>query len=464
MLKTKIKKETKEWLSPRGFLAFGFAFAILVGTLLLCLPVASAEGLPPLPVLDALFTSTSATCVTGLTVIDIGTRLSLFGQITVLALIQLGGLGIASLSTFLLVLFGRRLSMRNEFVLMDAYGVKKVEGLRELLVWTIVFTIILEGIGATALTWCYLHPQPGHPVMDVGRSIYYAVFHSVSAFCHAGFSLHPDNLESFHNDMLYLGVMDFIIFFSSLGFIVLYNLVTIKWWRKDLRKRGKLSLHSKVALTGTLVLIALSLILFLGLEWNHGLSSMPIPDKLSSAFFHAVVPRTSGFNVIPMDQMTEVSRIYTMFLMFIGGSPSSPAGGVKTATIVILLMTVLAMCRDNRETVIFSRTIPNHIVRESIAIFFLMLMLNLVGYLLLAWSEAPMQADESSRLLFEVVSATSTNGMSLNQTAHLTWLGRIFVILFMYIGRIGPLAVVLTIGGATEPQRIHYPEEEIVAG
>lgn len=458
-----MKDSVSNWFSPRRLMAGGFAAAILLGTLLLWMPQASATG-TRLSFLDALFTSTSATCVTGLSVIDIGSQLSLFGQLVLLFLIQLGGLGITTLSTFLLVIAGRRLSVKSEFVLMDAYGIKKVAGLRSLLIWTIGFTFIFEAIGSILLTIRYLHPEAGFAPMKLLPAIYYSVFHCVSAFCNAGFALYPDSLVRFHEDSIFLGILGVLIVAGSLGFIVMYNLITIKFWRRDLKTRGKLSLHTKIVLLGTVVLIAVGFFFTLAMEWDDALSGMSWEGKLICSFFHSVAPRTAGFNVVPMDKLTEGSRLFTMFLMFVGGSPASSAGGVKTTTLIILLVTVVAMCRNKNDTIIFSRTISNNVVRESMVIFILMWSIISIAYLALVCTEAPIKGDESSRLLFEVVSATATSGLSINQTPLLSSAGRLVIIACMYIGRLGPLAIALTVGGSDEPQRIHYPEEEIVVG
>jgi len=464
-MRNPVKKEpTTQHLSPQWLMALGFLFAILIGTFLLTLPAAATNGKGVAPV-AALFTATSATCVTGLSVIDIGSELTLFGQLVVLTLIQLGGLGITTFGTFLLVLVGRRLSVQSEFVLMDAYGVEEVKGIHSLLLWTMGFTFLFEGIGALLLWTRYLHPLPGVPApSDVWTALYYAAFHAVSAFCNAGFSLHRDNMIPFQNDLLFLSVISLLIFFGGIGFLVTYNLVTIKFWRRNLKTRGRISLHSKIALFTSLLLILAGTATFLVLEWSNTLEGLPLASKLSCSLFQAVSPRTAGFNAVDMGQIKEISRFTTILLMLVGGCPGSAAGGIKATTLAVLVMTVVAMCKGRRETVIFSRTIPNTIVRESHVIFLLAISLVIVAYGTLLCTEFPQKTDDAAKLLFETVSAAATSGLSINHTPSLSTAGRLVIILCMYLGRLGPLAIALMIGTRDESHRIRYPEEEIVVG
>jgi len=445
-------------------MALGFLFAILTGTFLLTLPLSNANGLRMGPV-TALFTATSATCVTGLTVLDIGTELTLFGQLVVLLLIQLGGLGITTFGTFLLVIVGRRLSVQSEFVLMNSYGIEEVNGIRSLLRWTMGLTFLIESLGAVVLWTRYLIHAPHLQLpSDLWTPIYYAIFHSVSAFCNAGFSLHRDSLIPFQSDPVYLLTIDLLILSGGLGFLVLYNLITTKFWRRNLKTRGRITLHSKIALTATFLLIALGLLAFLSQEWGNTLKELPLSNKFACALFHSVTPRTAGFNVVDMAQIKDTTRFTTSLLMIVGGSPGSSAGGVKTTTLVVLIMTIIAMCKNRKETVIFSRTVPYAIVREALVIFLLAISLILTAFGILLWTEAPLKPDDASKLIFETVSAAATVGLSINHTPTLSLAGRLVIISCMYVGRLGPLAVALLIGAREESRRIRYPEEEIVVG
>jgi trk system potassium uptake protein TrkH len=459
------KKESLiQRLSPQWLMALGFLFAILIGALLLTLPVSSASGNMLTPV-AALFTATSAVCVTGLSVIDIGTDLTLFGQLVVLTLIQLGGLGITTFGTFLLVLVGRRLSVQSEFVLMNSYGIDEVNGLRSLLRWTMGLTFLIEGIGAALLWTRYLlHAPELHLPPGLWTPLYYAIFHSVSAFCNAGFSLHRDSLIHFQKDPFFLGTVDLLIVLGGLGFLVLYNFITTKFWRRNLKTRGRITLHSKIALVATLLLIAFGTLSFATQEWSGALKDLPLAHKITCALFQSITPRTAGFNLVDMSQVTDVTRFTTSLLMVVGGSPGSSAGGVKTTTLVVLIMTIFAMCKNRRETVIFSRTVPYLVVREALVIFLLALFLIFTTFGVLLWTEAPLKPDDASKLLFETVSAAATVGLSINHTPLLSTAGRWVIIVTMFVGRLGPLAVALLIGAREEGQRIRYPEEEIVVG
>ena len=445
-------------------MAFGFLAVILTGTFLLSLPAANADGQWE-AFLSALFTATSATCGAGLSVIDIGSELTRFGQMTVLGLIQTGALGITSFGTFLLVIVGRRLSVQSEFVLMDAYGVGEVKGLRSLLFWSIGFTFLFEMAGTLILWTRYLAPGSGAPALSDGwDAVYYAAFHAVSAFCNAGFSLHPDNLIAFRNDYVFLHVINVLSFFGAIGFLVTYNLVTIKFWRRNLKTRGRISLHSKIALSTTFILILTGTALFLAQEWSNTLAGQPLAGKITCALFQAVSPQAAGFNAVPMDHVRETTRFTTTALMLIGGSPGSAAGGIKTTTLAVLVMTIIAMCKGRKETLIFSRAIPDTIVRESHVIFLLALCCVLVAYGTLLFTEFPLRPDDAYKLLFETVSAAATSGLSINHTPSLSTAGRWVIIICMLLGRLGPLTIALMIGTRDEGQRIRYPEEEIVVG
>ena len=324
---------------------------------------------------------------------------------------------------------------------------------------------LIEGVGAFLLWTRYLiHAPELHLPSDVWTPIYYAIFHSISAFCNAGFSLHRDNLIPFQEDPFYLGTIDLLIVFGGLGFLVLYNLITTKFWRRNLKTRGRITLHSKIALTATLLLITVGTVAFLCQEWDNTLKALPLDGKILCSVFHSVTPRTAGFNVVDMGQVKDVTRFTTSLLMVVGGSPGSSAGGVKTTTMVVLIMTILAMCKSRRETVIFSRTVPNTVVREALAIFLLAISLILTAFGILLWTEAPLKPDDASKLIFETISAAATVGLSINHTPSLSTAGRWVIIICMFVGRLGPLAVALMIGTRDESLRIRYPEEEIVVG
>jgi len=446
-------------LRPQWMVAGAFAAASLAGAGLLCTPWASASG-KWTGFLTSLFTATSACCVTGLAVVDTGTHFSFFGQMVILSLIQLGGIGIMTLGTFLLVLVGRRLSVQNEFVLINAFGIEDVRGLPSLLRRALLFTLVFEGAGALLFAWRYL--EAGY---DGRQAAYYGVFHAVSAYCNAGFSLHADSLVSFQNDPLFLLGAATLIIAGGLGFLVLYNVSSFKFWRRNRKTRGRITLHTRIVLLTTALLLIGATVLYLASEWHAAFADMPLETKLTNAFFFAVTPRTAGFNNIPMGELSVTGRFLTIPLMFTGGAPGSTAGGIKITTLVVLFLTIAAMLRGCGETDLSHRTIPISVVREATVIFSLSVFAVLVFFGLLLITENPARGtDGAERLIFETVSAFGTVGLSLDATSGLSSAGRWVIILCMFIGRLGPLTAALVIGTRDVGQHIRYPEEEIVVG
>ena len=463
---TLMKKELKV-IPPQWIVAGLFFATIVVGALLLMLPFATtAEG--SLSALSAFFTSTSAVCVTGLTVIDIGTELTLFGQLVVLLLIQLGGLGIMTIGTFLMVLIGQRLSLQNENVLMNTFGTGDAYCLRSLIRMTVAFTFLFEAIGAILLWQCYLSPPPEFAGLmndGIGKPLYYAVFHAISAFCNAGVSLHSSSLVYFQNSPLCMLTVSALIITGGLGFLVIYNISRVRYWRRNRMTRGLLTLHSRVVLISTLILLATGTVLILAQEWNNTLADIPLlHNKICTAFFHSVTPRTAGFNAVPMTELHGSTRFTTSLLMFVGGSPGSTAGGIKTTTLFILIMTIVSICKGRNSTIIAHRFIPSRIVREAIIIFLLSLFGVLLAYGLLLYSEHPDNPGKASDLFFETVSAFATVGLSMDTTPTLSKAGELIIMVCMFIGRLGPMTAALLIGSRKYVERIRYPEEEVVVG
>ena len=448
-----------EWIAVKTFAA-----AILVGTALLTTPYATKRGDWQDP-LAALFTATSATCVTGLTVVDTGSDLSLFGQIVVLALIQLGGLGIMTLGTFLLVLTGRRLRMQDEFILMDSLGTEGVRGLRSLLARTVLFTVALETVSASILAHRFISAHGYSPT----EAVYHGVFHSISAFCNAGFSLYSSSLMGLRTDRTVVLVITCLIVLGGVGFLVLYNVSSLKIWRRDRLSRGKLTLHSKIVLASSAALIALGTLAFLLLESDRTLLALSWPDRLLCSVFQAVTPRTAGFNVVDMADVEPATSFLSMVLMFIGGSPASTAGGIKTTTLIVLALTVVTMVRGREDTELYHRAVPIKIVREALSIFLLSLLCILVFFFILLVSEEPdatgCTGPATTDLLFETVSAFGTVGLSTGITPDLSAGGKLALVLCMFVGRLGPLTMALIIGGRDlSPTAVRFPEEEVVVG
>jgi trk system potassium uptake protein len=448
---------------PERLLFRAFAGAILIGTFLLMTPWAAQSGGWTDP-LTALFTATSATCVTGLSVVDTGSYFSGFGQAVILLLIQFGGLGIMTIGTFLLILVGRRLTAAEEFAVADyAVGALRIRGLKSLLVWTVGLTFIFETVGALILAG-----RLAARGMDAGGALYHGFFHSVSAFCNAGFSLYADSLAGFARDPVWLLTTAVLIFAGGLGFLVLYDICTLRFRRPAIGLRRRLTLHSRIVLTAAALLVAAGAVGFALLEWGNTLAPLPDGEKGWVAFFHAVTPRTAGFNVVDLRAVQPATRFMTVVLMFIGGAPCSAAGGIKVTSVVVLLMVIRSLLRGRRETEIHGRTIPTRAVREALTIFLLALLLIGAVFGLLLIMERPLLSAAmgftSEDLMFETVSAFATVGLSTGITPHLSEFGRLCIVFLMFVGRLGPLAMALMIGKTKVRQVIRYPEEDILVG
>jgi trk/ktr system potassium uptake protein len=460
----KIRGQITRNLSPSRIIFLSFLTAILVGSGLLALPYASADG-KAMPYIDALFTSTSATCVTGLIVRDTGRDFSLFGQLVVLFLVQIGGLGIMTLSTAFLMVLGRRMSLRETMVMTSSLGHNRQERLPDLIKHAVLLTVTFEFIGAAVL---FVRMQSIGDMMPA-QALYLAVFHSISGFCNAGFSLHADSLTGYNSDPLIVLTMSSLVVCGGLGFLVLYNIRGFKFWQKDRVERGRFTLQSKIVLAYSGVLLGAGLILFLFFEWNNSMGAMPMPTKLLNAFFCSVTARTAGFNTVDYSGLSDASVLLTMSLMVIGASPGSTGGGIKTSTLAVLLATSYAIVKGKTSPVLFKRTISLRIVSEAIGVVSLAVMLILVMALALSIVENgnPEIADPFlPKVVFEVVSAFGTVGLSLGATPHLSVLGKLIISITMFVGRLGPVAIAIVIARRdTETQSpVAYPEEHVMIG
>ena len=437
-------------MKSRFSIALGFLALISVGAIALSSPWARQAGTWG-HWSDAAFTACSAVCVTGLSVVDIGREYTTAGQVALMALVELGALGMMTLGTFLLVAIGRRLSFASEFSLMNAYGVEKVRGVRGLVVWIVCSMLVIEGIGA-GLLYSRFHDW------------YRAIFFSVMSFCNAGFSLYADSLARFAADPFVLFVLAAETILGGIGFLVIYNICTFKFLRRRSGARGRLSLHSSVVLRFSLYLLAVAFAVFLVLEWNGALKAYDWTQKLWVAFYQAVTPRSCGFAVIPTENLRSATVQLYECLMFVGGAPGSVAAGVKVTTFAVLVYTLLAMCRGESETVISRRVIAYDIVRESIVIVVALFLLEDVIYVALLLIEEG-SGIPLGDLFFESLSAVTTTGLSVGDTtARLSLPGRVVIMLAMFCGRLGALTVVLMIGNRESKRLIRYPNEELVVG
>ncbi|MEA1927964.1 MAG: TrkH family potassium uptake protein [Candidatus Auribacterota bacterium] len=442
-----------------------FLGTIIVGTILLLLPF-STQAPGCMNIIDALFTSASATCVTGLIVVDTGSFFTPFGKAVILALIQLGGLGIMTMSTFFLIMLGKRLTLRERVMMKDTLGEKKIKGVKSLILMIVGMTILLESIGAAllALRFFRIYKYP------VDKAIIHGIFHSVSAFCNAGFSLYQDSLMRFGNDWVVTGIMGGLILLGGIGFVVWYNITHLYFWRRDRTRRGRLRLQSRIALATSAILLVVMFLFIIAVEWNNTLGEMPPGEKICRAVFQAITPRTAGFNTMPTDHLNPATLWVTMVMMFIGASPSSTGGGIKTCTFAVILASVYAMVTGKKQVVLREKSISDRISSKAISIVVISLGVVFVACTLLLLVESTTSRqfcgdDYIGALIFESVSAFGTVGLSVGITPHLSLLGKMVIILTMYVGRIGPLTLALLIGRKIQPPAaIRYPEESVMVG
>ena len=448
-------------MKSRWLIVFGFLGAILLGAFLFMLPVSSTSHTWMRP-MDALFTSCSAVCITGLTVIDVGRDLTCFGQTVLLCLVQLGCLGIMTCATFFLVVVGRRISLASEFSLMNAYGVSGVRGFRSLVVWVVAAMLTIEAAGTFLLWLGFASDQPFLQSLVNGRMWYRAWFFAVMSFCNAGFSLDPGSISGFQNQPFVLVTLGMLVILGGLGFLVLYNLCTVKFWRRNILTRGRLTLHARVVLQWTLFFSLLMFVLFYFLEWNGVLSDFDTARRPAVAFFQALTPRTCGFSVVPVEDLQPATRFLSEVMMFIGAAPGGAGGGIKITTFAVFLTTLFAICRGRRDTVMFERTVPEAVVREATVIVIVFAALVTCAMTILLVSEEGLSFEY---LLFETVSAVTTTGLTCaDTTVSLSTVGRVVIMVCMFCGRLGAIAIVMLIGGRDEMATIRYAKEELVVG
>ncbi|MFQ6043392.1 MAG: TrkH family potassium uptake protein [Candidatus Poribacteria bacterium] len=452
-------------LKPEQLVLLSFLSVILVGAALLKMPNATPPD-KPISALDALFTAASATCVTGLIVRDTGGDFTLLGQIIVLLLIQIGGLGLMTVATSFALILGQSMGIRERMLIGDALSAQTLGKVSRVVIYVLVLTLIFEAIGAVAfyLTWSdsdVFYAQITHFGKHRTTALYYAVFHSVSAFCNAGFSLFQDSFMRFHSGIAENVILTFLIISGGLGFGVIVNLLRYEKFHKVFKKRGeRLSLQSKVVLITTGVLIFAATILILGTEWNNSLSEFSFKGKVLSAYFQAVTPRTAGFNTIDTSQLTYACYFLIIILMFIGASPGSTGGGIKTSTFTTLLGSIRAMMKGKQTVEMFHRTIPPDVVNKALVIIVASLvLLSVFGFILLITEKS-----EPIKIIFELFSAYGTVGLSAGLTPQLSKIGKIIIIITMFIGRIGPLTLALAIGRRREGGNYEYPSESVMIG
>lgn len=444
----------KNMYTPVQILALGFAIVILIGAILLSLPIASQSG-EITPFIDCIFTSTSAVCVTGLVTLDTGTYWTYFGKTVIMLLIETGGLGFMSVATLVFFFLGKRITLKERMVMQEAMNVNSLQGLVKMVKYVLIFTFSVEGIGAVLFATQFI------PEFGVAKGIYYSVFHAVSAFCNAGFDLMGNfkSVTAYANNSVVILTISALIAIGGLGFYVWLEIYNYKGTKR-------LSLHSRVVIYSTIFLIVSGAILMFIFEMRNPntMQGMSVKGKILSSIFASVSPRTAGFNSIQLDKMTPAGNFLTIILMFIGGSPGSTAGGIKTATAVVLFMTVMSVVRGREDTEIFQKRINKEVVYKSLVITVLGLLIVVVVTMVLSITESPNIPFEY--FLYEATSAFATVGLTLGLTTKLTLVGKIIITLTMYAGRVGPLTIILALAKNKKVKSgtIRYPEDKILIG
>ena len=446
-------------LVPLSFLAL-----IAVGTAVLVLP-AALQPEKSMSFLDTLFLATSASCVTGLTTVNIADTFNGFGQAAILFLIQMGGLGIVTAGTLFVLLGGRRLSLKDEQTIGATFG--RLRGARPAAVFGyacfFVFFIELSGmILLAALLHSTAPNQSGWP------TVWQAAFHAVSAFCNAGLSIYPEGMAQWRNYPALLAAMDVLVVAGGIGMLTLVNLRYYRFWRRDPRQRGHLTLQTKLAVLMALLLIFGGAFLTLALEWNQTLAHASWGQRFSWSFFHSVMSRTAGFSTVDVGQMQPSTLQMTLVLMFIGGAPGSMAGGIKTVTAAVLVLAAWAALRRREDIHLFGRRIPPSLTGIAVMILLLAGACLLLAVSLLMITENGLPASLTQHrwlaVIFEAVSAFGTVGLSAGITPLLTPLGKLIIILLMFIGRVGPLFLAVYLSRPASPWHFRYPKEPLSLG
>lgn len=457
---TKYMKKT--FLTNTRIIALGFFITILIGTILLSLPVSVSAG-EDADIITSLFTSTTSVCVTGLVLTDTFSYWSLFGKIVILILIQIGGLGIVSITTLFMLLFRRKISLKDSLLIQDSFNLNDKRGLFRFVIKVFKGTMLIEAIGAViyGIYFC----------REVGfiKGIGFAIFHSVSAFCNAGLDIIGSNsLIDYNDNPLILLNTAFLIIMGGIGFIV--------WWdvsdavKKAAKKEKSIksvlngvSLQTKLAISTTLVLLIGGAVVIFILERNNDLTigGFSTAKKILNSIFQSVTLRTAGFASISQGNLKPVTAIFCMILMFIGGSPVGTAGGIKTVTFSVLFFTVVSMIKNDDDVSVFKRTIPVGVVKKAATVFMISLgTVTVMTILLLATNDL-----DAVDGIYEVVSAVCTVGLSRGITASLNTVGKIIIIICMFMGRVGPISMVIAFNSQNEKNKLYkYPEENVIVG
>ena len=452
----KFRKSTSK-LNPSQMMVVGFAAVILIGAILLSLPIATQTG-ERTSFLDSLFTATSAVCVTGLVVVDTATYWNFFGQIVIIILIQIGGLGFMTITTLFSLIVKKRINLKERLLIQESLNQIDLSGLVKLTRYILLMTFVIEGIGALILSTVFI-PQFGFI-----RGSWYSIFHAISAFCNAGFDLMGNVTGPYSSLMYYVNnttitlAISALIILGGLGFPVILDIVKNK-------KISKLNMHSKIVLISTSILIVVGMLFILIVEYKNvgTLGNLSLKGKILASLFQSVTIRTAGFATIDLTILHQATLFIMMIFMFVGASPASTGGGVKTTTIAVLILTVKSFLLGKEDIEVFGRRITSSTVRKSVGIFFVGVLAVLTGILLIVLIEPKFDLLEAS---FEVVSALATVGLSIGGSSNLTSIGKLLIVIYMFMGRVGLLTIFLALvaKNTVNKQQIRYPEGRIIVG
>ncbi len=446
-------------LSTTQIILLSFLATILLGSLLLSLPISAVDG-NPVPYLDALFTATSATCVTGLVTLPTVSTWSVFGQAVILVLIQVGGLGIITIMSGIMLLLNKKMGIGDRLLIQDSFNLNTMSGLANFVKRVLFGTLLIEGLGAILYMFVFV-PEFG------ANGVWISVFNSVSAFCNAGIDIVSENsLCAFATNPLVNAVTCCLIVLGGLGYIVWWDFVRVIKTRTSNNKKifKHLTLHSKIAIVFTFILIFVGAILIFAFEYSNPLTigNMSLFDKIQASFFQSVTTRTAGFATIAQENLTSASAVVSMFLMLIGGSPVGTAGGIKTVTFAVLICSAVSTAKNKDSATIFGRQISQDSIKKAIAVAVTFLFVCIASIVLLLATNQALNAFDA---IYEVISATATVGLSRNFTASLNAVGKIIIIFTMYFGRIGPISLAVALGRKSENQNVvSDPTEDISIG
>jgi trk system potassium uptake protein TrkH len=455
--------------NPTRTLIASFLVLIFSGAGLLMLPAASAEGRESLGFVDALFTATSGTCVTGLIVKDTGRDFSIMGQAVILTLIQLGGLGIVVFGAVFALLLGQAFTLRESVAMQDLLSARTISRIGNMIAFIFISTVLIEAVGAVSLLGMWND--------DVQNKMFCSIFHAISAFCNAGFSLFSNSFIDYSRYWQTYAVICPLIIFGGLGFSVLYDLVNIaadrirrffkKWFYKQYRLSmeapKRMRLQTKIVLSVSAILIVLGALAILLFERYASGPFNPAGNTIPNALFQSITARTAGFNTVNISAMSPSSKFILILLMFIGGSPGSTAGGIKTVTIAVIIMTTIAALRKRQEVELFRRSVRVVVVGRAVTVTLLFIVVLFTGTLALSITENS-NCFTMSDIMFEAASALGTVGLTTGITSLLTTAGKLIIIAMMLIGRLGPLTLLAALTFNLKPARYNYPQEAVIVG